>query len=483
MAPFICNKTCQLITRLVFLTFIIVIGTYFFWSNEKRPASTPTPLISMPKPPQENFQNSLSENDIRAIFKETMNRDPTSQEVSFYVDYAAKKPNMTRGQLTDMITTTAPMLSANLEQDAKEVQNRFNYEFIITETFNHLLDRNPTSIELDRYVNLFQTDAEFTKEKLEFILMTSDEYIRLQKAQTNEVYATLPGNMTDRQLTLKVTTLYQSTTGSAYIDEDTMRFLKKKYIEFNMSDDKMREFIKNYVAGTPPPQSGASGGGTATTTTVSPKTGASAAGTAPVATKSGAAVGASGTPGSAAPKTGTPTTSTSVAPSGEESTFQTGSGNYYEKATIYNIFTVGTNSYMGVPTNIKQITQAAQSAGSCKVNPSLNSELNNLKSTAYSDFINARNMDGMASTCARNKRYQDVEDDFASVFYTNRFTPEDMVLDPSLAWSVPQQHPPACTNGNCKVETLHEQSALIGTPLSDAKDTMVGSILPPFPPS
>jgi len=460
MADFICNKTCQLITRLVFLTFIILIGTYFFWSNEKRPSAR-----------LESFQqNFLSEQDVKSIFRDTMNRDPTSEELSFYMDYVAKKPNMNRAELIDIVTSTAPVLSANLQNDAKQMQNRFNYEFIIKDTFNNLLDRNPSSQELQRYISLFQTDPQFSKEKLEFIIMASAEYARLQKAQSNAVYASLPGNMTDRQVTLNVTAVYQSTTGSAYIDEDTMKFLKKKYIEMNMNDDQMKDFIKNYVAGTAP-------------TTSSAATTAASAGVTTTANATKEVAPASSTTQASTPASTSEKTTAATTGDESEGSFSTEKGDYYNKATIYNIFTVGTNSYMGVPTNIKQITQAATSAGSCKINPALNSELNNKKASAYSDFLNARNMDGMASSCSRSKHYADVEDDFASIFYTQRFTSDDMVLDPSLAWSVPQQRPPACLNGNCKVETLHEQSALIGTPLNDAKDTMVGSILPPFPPS
>jgi hypothetical protein len=57
----------------------------------------------------------------------------------------------------------------------------------------------------------------------------------------------------------------------------------------------------------------------------------------------------------------------------------------------------------------------------------------------------------------------------------------DMVLIPELAWSVPQEFPPVCTTLGQKplVQPVMENSALLlGTPLGDAADTQVGSIMP-----
>jgi hypothetical protein len=59
----------------------------------------------------------------------------------------------------------------------------------------------------------------------------------------------------------------------------------------------------------------------------------------------------------------------------------------------------------------------------------------------------------------------------------------DMVLIPEFAWSVPQEFPPVCTTLGQKplVQPVMNNSALLlGTPLDDANNTQVGSIMPKF---
>jgi len=59
----------------------------------------------------------------------------------------------------------------------------------------------------------------------------------------------------------------------------------------------------------------------------------------------------------------------------------------------------------------------------------------------------------------------------------------DMVLRPEYEWSVPQQRAPVCTTLGQKPLTqpvFVNSSLLLGTPLEDAKDTQVGSIMPKF---
>ena len=59
----------------------------------------------------------------------------------------------------------------------------------------------------------------------------------------------------------------------------------------------------------------------------------------------------------------------------------------------------------------------------------------------------------------------------------------DMVLIPEFAWTVPQEFPPVCTTLGQKplVQPVMTNSALLlGTPLGDAKNTQVGSIMPKF---
>jgi len=59
----------------------------------------------------------------------------------------------------------------------------------------------------------------------------------------------------------------------------------------------------------------------------------------------------------------------------------------------------------------------------------------------------------------------------------------DMVLRPEYAWSVPQQRPPVCTTfGKPPLvqPVMINSPLLLGTPLDEAEDTQVGSIMPKF---
>ena len=60
---------------------------------------------------------------------------------------------------------------------------------------------------------------------------------------------------------------------------------------------------------------------------------------------------------------------------------------------------------------------------------------------------------------------------------------DGMVLRPEFAWSVPQWRAPVCTSAGQKQliqPLLNNSRLLLGTPLGDAKDTEVGSIMPKF---
>ena len=95
-------------------------------------------------------------------------------------------------------------------------------------------------------------------------------------------------------------------------------------------------------------------------------------------------------------------------------------------------------------------------------------EIKKVKQQTLAEIQQERNKQNMQSTCTRNMKALGYD--------------EDMVLDPSLKWSVPQKLPPVCTGGKNEYKPEVTQSSLIGTLLTDATDTKVGSILPINPP-
>jgi hypothetical protein len=82
----------------------------------------------------------------------------------------------------------------------------------------------------------------------------------------------------------------------------------------------------------------------------------------------------------------------------------------------------------------------------------------------YADYVNSRNMD--LGCKAEKSKYLNANN--------------NMVLYPEFKWSVPQTRPPVCYGKGNYYQPLVDQTALIGTLLSDANCTSVGSIMPEF---
>lgn len=83
-----------------------------------------------------------------------------------------------------------------------------------------------------------------------------------------------------------------------------------------------------------------------------------------------------------------------------------------------------------------------------------------------------RNLNELKFACNRRKYANDDNYNF-----------DDMVLRHDQSWKMPYQKPPVChmnSKQKCSVNPVQTQTALIGTLLSDAKNTKVGSIMPDF---
>lgn len=83
-----------------------------------------------------------------------------------------------------------------------------------------------------------------------------------------------------------------------------------------------------------------------------------------------------------------------------------------------------------------------------------------------------RNFNELKFACNRSKYANNKKYDF-----------DPMVLRYDQSWQMPYKKPPLCTMDSkqkCKVTPVQTQTALIGTLLTDAKDTKIGSIMPDF---
>ena len=188
--------------------------------------------------------NNDSENIdiIKEIYKKLFNQVPQQSEITFYLDYIKSK-HMSLQQLEDLIATTAPVLRKTIPDDSKM---RYGTEDEVIIAYNEVLGRNPTPEELKQHAEMLKNTKDFTIDKLIQLLVSSAEYNRLEKMQLNTYNAGLLSGVTDRQITLTVEADYAEITGTP-IDAATLAFLKNKFIEFNLDENKLKVYIKNLV--------------------------------------------------------------------------------------------------------------------------------------------------------------------------------------------------------------------------------------------
>lgn len=410
---------------------------------------------------------------------ELFSMQPTPPELDFYKDYV-KDRNITPANLKEVIAASAPVLKKTFFNTTTQQQDTiFGTETTVIEVFNEVLDRNPDRRELYSFAQQLKEDSAFNEEKLRQVLISSEEFKRLERTQTNRIYVNLQSNITDRQITMAVTKAYSKATGKSYMDEDTMKFLKKKYVEFELNDSKLQSFIEKYLADQPfvePNPYPKAAPPITTTATVTPSSSNTSSSTAVnkeeldrlkneiIAQLNEANKGKSTTHGAVAKAT---------------EAFSVGDGKNLFTDNVFNFYS---DSGPNREVISSLIGGASSSSGSVKTEDIIG-KIKNDAACVFSkdeaalaankqelaDYINSRNRSHMGALCDRNRTFLNASD--------------DMVLFPEFKWSVPQPMPPVCVGGSKSPPSpLNSQTALIGTLLDDAKDTQVGSVLPVFPP-
>ena len=458
---------CQTISRFIFLLFIIVASVYFLVANKR--AENTERFTQGPAP---NDANIISR--VKQTFKESLNREPTANEMRLYVDVLKKKPETTDVQLMSMVLSnrdankTVTLSADPLEFDPKS--KPYGKEDDVILAFNTILDRNPDITELRYFAKRMKDDTSFTSDKLQKILIASDEYVRLHKTQSNVAGLDMLGNVTDRQLTYVISAIYKQEAKQP-IDSDTLKFLKKRYAEHQMSEGDLRKYIKKHVAlekdfEVPIKNSAPTGvsstgaavlGGSlsAQTTRVSPSEIKAGATKAPEETSQGAGDKES-----------------------EAALIKKLLGEKPNQELIDKLLEVYADdggaqddAYLSCSRVIDTIKEKSQTCDGHKYNKAqLEKRLTALDRQLLSELVHDRNMSHMKNVCRRNRKYINADD--------------NMVLFPEFKWSVPQKFPPVCMPlERNEYRPMIEQTALIGTLLDDASKTKVGSILPETPPT
>lgn len=493
------------LARTIFLIFVIFVSVYFIIENKKpqsvekyedskpssstsadtttktlKPANDPQKPAPSPAPPSPLSNQAEIEKEIMTIYKELYQTAPSKEELEFYKDYASTR-KITRDQLKDVIQTSAPTLQKTFYSNkfANTPDEIFGSENEIIEIYNEILMRNPDRRELYNHAQMMKNDSTFTMDKLRQVLIASEEFKRMERTQNNHVYMNLQSNITDRQLTLQVTQLYIDVTGQEYVDEDTLKFLKRKFVEFDLNEKTMMEFIKAYVSKKPFDMQ---------PNKVVKQDGASSAKLTEEQMqelKKSLADELKKTNESSSKQSTTKTDSSAASAAAKGSSAKTPKEAFDGKTVIndsqiYNFFGTDAANKQVISSLMQDSTTPGGKVdtdniltkirgGDCAYNKNA-AEIDMLSKNKQelSQYIDERNRSHMKSLCQRNKRYINAD--------------EDMVLFPEFKWSVPQEHPPVCVGGNSQFNPTVSQTALIGTLLPDAQDTSVGSILPVFPP-
>jgi len=236
------------VSKTVFLGFIIALAVYIMYTNKAEEKQVPA------TPKQEHFSDPapmpLSAR-IKDVYKKLYGSAPNDQELTFYIHFfKGKDANM--AYMKDIISTSAPTLQKVLKTGAMPtLTTGQGTEQDVIAVYKQLLDRNPNPVELEFYSSYIKQGPAYL-EKMKVQLIGSPEYRSHQKLQDNNANSGYLEGITDRQLEFMITKVYKEVTSQGDdiddIDDDTMTFLKKKFLEFEADDAVFRTFVKDFVA-------------------------------------------------------------------------------------------------------------------------------------------------------------------------------------------------------------------------------------------
>lgn len=135
-----------------------------------------------------------------------------------------------------------PYSSNIFNQEIKSISDNTN-EYIIINIYKSILQRQPSSSELNKNLYLFGTN-ELTEERLKTQLLNSPEYRRLTKMQSNEVESGLQGALAKEDLLTKLANIYYEER-----NEDSPKKmilpLRDTYIHLQYNDYLFRAVLKH----------------------------------------------------------------------------------------------------------------------------------------------------------------------------------------------------------------------------------------------
>ncbi len=441
--------------RVVFVTFVVGILIYLLISKLVN-----TPVIEKFVDPDALVQTLYKELENEALLNDEkkLYANPSHNEIKFY---SSKVNQLTRADLKELIKTTAIQINNKLVHVEKDKcsQKKTVAPAEIIQIYNDILQRNPTGPELKTNINMLETDPTFSTKKLMILLYTSEEYRRLEKTQTNMVNAQIPERMTDREITLVIQNLWQKNSKEP-LNEHTLLFLKDKFKEYNLDDEKLVLLIKNVNT----PYNVVDKSSLTILNNVNNATNGSSAGS-----KAGSSAGSTtgATEGSSAGSTAGATEGSSAGSSaGSTAGSTTGSSagsttGTVTKTTTCTTTTIDDSSYH----NLKSaaVVPVVPSSSKCSLNVISNQNHQNQYSI-FDSIYDDRNKEELKNICQRNMSWKNFE------------IPNEPIGD----WVIPRNQTRVCLNNQNDYQPSIEQTALIGTLLDNTKKTTLGPLIPPI---
>lgn len=464
----------QTIPKIVFLIFVIFISGYVMFNNktvslegfedkketpkeEKKEEENKKEKPIVPQNPVEG-EKSLTQKVIE-IYKELYGAEPKPSETAFYVKFFDNR-NTTPDYMKEIISTSAPTLQKTLKAGSLPLipDTPQGTEDEVIAIFNEILERHPDAEEL-QYYSTFIKGNPANVEKMKVLLLQSNEYKRLQKLQNNTAYGYLLGGITDRQLSLMVVGVYNQVAGDGKLDDDTLKFLKKKYLEFQLDEKVFKKFVQDFIVFDSKSK---------TNTQLNQSLQNASTETSMNTNRANSTITNQLAQSTFEKENKLQPSSTSQTPtpmSTETSVSKTNEAQGKEQYTNKDTQECSADS-KGSQINTDKLIKMIKENADCQFSKNgLDEKYRSEQSMA--DAIKDRNHDELKNICERNKTF-------------SKYHHEDMVLLPGQEWSVPQKHPPVCYGNKGNYNPRIEQTALIGTLLGDAKDTEIGSIMPKF---
>lgn len=387
------------------------------------------------------------QNTVNEVFMKELDRNATPEEMDSYISAFMDGELKSKEELIRILgnspeKVTNPTTRKQVAQSELTKEDYKLYKQII-DVFQKILDRSPNSTELNHYFTMIKTDKSFSLDKLEDALISSREHNILVRNQRNVVQGELLGNITERQMQVVISAIYKSIY-QYEPDKASYTYLREKFVDFNLDEEKLIMFIKQLKSVEESALQGVS-----IQTSDKMKTLQNT-----MLSKSNGQ------------KTDTYETFLENKPDTNKLTMEKPESTAVEEKTNNIIHKLEiTNDPKAIETdkmmnNIR--TNAKCSFDKNKIEKIL--ELNDKQ--LYADYVNQRSQEKCSDDSSRTTRYLNADN--------------NMVLYPQFKWSVPQPRPPVCYSKGTNYQPLVEQTALIGTLLTDARQTQLGSILPDY---